>query len=98
MSSTTTQQQGCFEAEAYHSYITGLTALGCRVPIVPGILMFKTKASFVTMARLCDVKVPSSWTLALDGKEAKDALITGQNLVLLSYHIICYEMIVNNTM
>lgn len=61
-----------------------MKALGCRVPVVPGILMFKTKASFVTMARLCDVKVPAEWTAALDVKEAKDALVIGQKLVRLS--------------
>jgi len=70
--------QGCFEAEAYHSYITGLAALGCTVPVIPGILMFKGKAPFLNMARLCDIKLPTSWTAAL---EVKEPLAAGQKLV-----------------
>jgi len=74
--------QGCFDADEYHSYITGLYALGCQVPVVPGILMFKAKGAFVNMARLCDIKVPTSWTKALDeAKDAKEALVVGQKLV-----------------
>ena len=42
------------------------------VPIVPGVLCFKSKASFFTMARLCDIRVPDEWRAAIE--DAKDAL------------------------
>ena len=49
--------------------------------VIPGILMFKSKVSFLTMTRLCDVRVPASWISALDVKDAKEALTIGQKLV-----------------
>jgi len=72
--------QGCFDANTYTSYINRCREMGADVPVIPGILMFKTKAAFFNMARICEISIPQSWADAINA--AEDPVATGRKLVL----------------
>ena len=79
--------QGCFDAQKYHTYISALREHGVQVPIIPGILLYKNRTSFLKMTKYCNISIPEEWKDELELRSNKlidtkdDADLVGKKLV-----------------